>query len=109
MLSTTWRRGEIVRGSAIASLSFPHLFASIARTSIYLQDELVKILKANHMASNEKEVAKKADTILAQADKDGDGVVNFEEFVQVSKRFPNILYPSYTLGQKVAKNLAGGD
>jgi hypothetical protein len=73
----------------------------------HLQDELVKILKANHMATTEREVAKKADTILAQADKDGDGVINFDEFVLVSKRFPNILYPSYTLGQKVTKNLAG--
>ncbi len=58
------------------------------------QDELIKILKANHMASSEKEVVKKAETILAQADKDGDGVINFDEFVLVSKRFPNILYPS---------------
>lgn len=74
---------------------------------VITRDELVKILKANHMASNDREVARKADTILAQADKDGDGVINFEEFVLVSKRFPNILYPSYTLGQKVAKNLGG--
>jgi serine/threonine-protein phosphatase 2B regulatory subunit len=59
-----------------------------------LQDELIKILKANHMASSDKEVLKKAETILAQADKDGDGVINFDEFVLVSKRFPNILYPS---------------
>jgi serine/threonine-protein phosphatase 2B regulatory subunit len=59
------------------------------------------------MASNDREVAKKAETILAQADRDGDGVVNFEEFVLVSKRFPNILYPSYTIGSKVAKNLGG--
>jgi serine/threonine-protein phosphatase 2B regulatory subunit len=59
-----------------------------------LQDELIKILKANHMASSDKEVLKKAETVLAQADKDGDGVINFDEFVLVSKRFPNILYPS---------------
>lgn len=59
-----------------------------------MQDELIKILKANHMASSDKEVVKKAETILAQADKDGDGVINFDEFVLVSKRFPNILYPS---------------
>jgi hypothetical protein len=36
--------------------------------------ELLKILKANHMASHDSEVARKADTIMAQADKDGDGV-----------------------------------
>ena len=53
--------------------------------------ELLKILKANHMASHDAEVARKVDTIMAQADKDGDGVITFDEFVIVSKKFPNIL------------------
>lgn len=53
--------------------------------------ELMKILKSNHMASHDAEVARKADTIMAQADKDGDGVITFDEFVIVSKKFPNIL------------------
>jgi serine/threonine-protein phosphatase 2B regulatory subunit len=53
--------------------------------------ELLKILKANHMASSDAEVARKADTIMSQADKDGDGVITFDEFVVVSKKFPNIL------------------
>eukprot|EP01036_Dinobryon_divergens_P023069 gene23070-31386_t len=57
--------------------------------------ELIKILKANHMASHDAEVARKADTIMAQADKDGDGVITFDEFVIVSKKFPNILFPAY--------------
>lgn len=57
--------------------------------------ELLKILKANHMASHDVEVARKADTIMAQADKDGDGVITFDEFVIVSKKFPNILFPAY--------------
>lgn len=58
--------------------------------------ELIKILKSNHMAGSEDEVARKADTIMAQTDKDGDGVISFDEFVIVSKRFPNILFPAYT-------------
>ena len=58
--------------------------------------ELLKILKANHMASHDSEVARKADTIMAQADKDGDGVITFDEFVIVSKKFPNILFPAQT-------------
>jgi cell surface protein SprA len=45
------------------------------------------------MASHDSEVARKADTIMAQADKDGDGVITFDEFVIVSKKFPNILFP----------------
>eukprot|EP00598_Pedospumella_elongata_P004657 CAMPEP_0184971550 /NCGR_PEP_ID=MMETSP1098-20130426/3765_1 /TAXON_ID=89044 /ORGANISM="Spumella elongata, Strain CCAP 955/1" /LENGTH=732 /DNA_ID=CAMNT_0027493697 /DNA_START=159 /DNA_END=2357 /DNA_ORIENTATION=- len=57
--------------------------------------ELLKILKSNHMASHDAEVARKADTIMAQADKDGDGVITFDEFVIVSKKFPNILFPAY--------------
>ena len=57
--------------------------------------ELLKILKANHMASHDAEVGRKADTIMAQADKDGDGVITFDEFVIVSKKFPNILFPAF--------------
>jgi len=57
--------------------------------------ELLKILKANHMASHDIEVSRKADTIMTQADKDGDGVITFDEFVIVSKKFPNILFPAY--------------
>lgn len=57
--------------------------------------ELVHILKANHMAGSEAEVVRKAETILAQADKDGDGVITFDEYVVVSKKFPNILFPAY--------------
>lgn len=59
--------------------------------------ELLKILKSNHMASHDAEVARKADTIMAQADKDGDGVITFDEFVIVSKKFPNILVSEYSI------------
>jgi len=59
--------------------------------------ELMKILKSNHMASHDAEVGRKADTIMAQADKDGDGVITFDEFVIVSKKFPNILV-SHVIG-----------
>lgn len=62
---------------------------------VITKSELLKILKSNHMASHDAEVARKADTIMAQADKDGDGVITFDEFVIVSKKFPNILFPSY--------------
>mmetsp|Transcript_20507 Transcript_20507/g.18646 ORF Transcript_20507/g.18646 Transcript_20507/m.18646 type:complete len:684 (+) Transcript_20507:148-2199(+) len=57
--------------------------------------ELIKILKSNHMASYDAEVIRKADTIMTQADKDGDGVITFDEFVIVAKKFPNILFPAY--------------
>ena len=38
--------------------------------------------------------------MIDEADKDGDGVVSFDEFVIVSKKFPNILFPAYSLGKK---------
>lgn len=56
--------------------------------------ELIKILKANHMARTDMEVNRKAETIMAQADKHGDGVISFDDFVAVSKKFPNILFPA---------------
>ncbi|TMW57137.1 hypothetical protein Poli38472_003062 [Pythium oligandrum] len=64
---------------------------------VITRQELMKILKANHMATSEAEVARKADTIMSQGDKDGDGVISFDEFSVVSKKFPNILFPAYTL------------
>lgn len=65
------------------------------------KEELTKILVANHLASSQEEVRRKADTIMMQADKDGNGVITFDEFVAVSKKFPNILYPAFSLGKKV--------
>eukprot|EP00945_MAST-04E_sp_MAST-4E-sp1_P005999 g5999.t1 len=57
------------------------------------EEELVKILRATHMATDDKQVLKKAKTILRQVDKDGDGKVSREEFAVVAQKFPNILFP----------------
>ena len=76
-------------------LKFAFMIFDEEGNGVITKGELTKILKANHMASSEAEVARKADTIMAQADKDGDGVVTFEEFVIVSKKFPNILFPAH--------------
>jgi len=61
---------------------------------VITKDELLKILKANHHSANPADVMKKADTIMSQADTDGDGVMNYEEFMMVSRKFPGILYPA---------------
>ncbi|RLN65112.1 hypothetical protein BBJ29_005896, partial [Phytophthora kernoviae] len=79
-------------------LKFAFLVFDEDGNGVITRQELMKILKANHMASNESEVARKADTIMSQGDKDGDGVISFDEFSIVSKKFPNILFPAYTLG-----------
>lgn len=55
--------------------------------------ELVKILASNHMAKTEAEVARKAETIIAQCDKRNDGIITYDEFVIFSRKFPNILFP----------------
>ena len=59
------------------------------------EDELVEILKANHMVGDGALVRKKAQTIMAQGDTDGSGEIDLEEFVVVAKKFPNILFPAY--------------
>ncbi|KAG3086264.1 hypothetical protein PI124_g18187 [Phytophthora idaei] len=79
-------------------LKFAFLVFDEDGNGVITRQELMKILKANHMASNESEVSRKADTIMSQGDKDGDGVISFDEFSVVSKKFPNILFPAYTLG-----------
>lgn len=71
------------------------------------RDELIKILKATHahLASNESALLRKADAIMLQGDKDGDGEISYEEFVKVSKRFSNILFPIFKLAKNVSKNI----
>jgi len=51
------------------------------------KDELIKILRANHMAGSDKEVAKKAETIMTQADADNDGVVSWGAFLRLVNTF----------------------
>lgn len=48
------------------------------------------VLKANHLASA-KAVAKKAQTIMKQADADGSGTLTLSEFLVVAKKFPNLV------------------
>jgi serine/threonine-protein phosphatase 2B regulatory subunit len=76
-------------------LKFAFLLFDEDDNGVITKPELVKILKANHMATSDIEVHRKAETIMSQADKNGDGVMNFDEFVGVSKKFPNILFPTY--------------
>jgi serine/threonine-protein phosphatase 2B regulatory subunit len=78
-------------------LKFAFMAFDAEGNGVITKAELLKILKANHMASHDVEVARKADTIMSQADKDGDGVITFDEFVIVSKKFPNILVSSLSI------------
>ena len=58
-------------------------------------EELVEVLKATHMATKASQVMKKAQTIMKQCDRDGDGHIDPEEFEIIAEKFPNILFPNY--------------
>jgi len=90
-------------------LKFAFMIFDEDGNGVITKGELTKILKSNHLAANEAEVARKAETIMAQADKDGDGVITFDEFVIVSKKFPNILFPAYANVGDGGRPASGGN
>jgi Ca2+-binding EF-hand superfamily protein len=58
--------------------------------------ELAQILQAAHLASRLDAATKaKAATVLAQADKDGNGTIGLEEFIVLATRFPGLLLPDF--------------
>jgi serine/threonine-protein phosphatase 2B regulatory subunit len=59
-------------------------------------DELKKIVKATNMASA-KQLDRKTEWLMKQCDTDGDGNISYEEFVNLAKKFPNIVFPAYSL------------
>jgi len=56
--------------------------------------EVQQILKGNHMIG-EASVLRKAQTVMKQAAAVDGGAITVEEFVVVSKKFPNILWPVF--------------
>merc|ERR1711937_148747 len=66
------------------------------RNGFITEEELIQVLKANHMATNEAQVIRKAKTIMRQADQNGDGKISPEEFMTIATKFPNILFPATT-------------
>jgi Ca2+-binding EF-hand superfamily protein len=73
-------------------------------------EEILEILKANHMVSDNDAVLKKAEVILAAADRDGSRSLSLEEFVVVASRFPNVLFPNFDVAHDDAlAGLPSGD
>jgi serine/threonine-protein phosphatase 2B regulatory subunit len=68
--------------------------------------ELRKIVKATNMAS-EKQLNRKVEWLMKQCDTDGDGQISFDEFVNLSKKFPNIVFPAFSLASGLG-GLTGG-
>ena len=56
------------------------------------------ILQANHLAPSDRDVVKKAETMLAQTDVDGKGTMTYDDLNSTAKKFPNLMFPSYILG-----------
>ena len=63
-------------------------------------DELRKIVKATNMAS-EKQLDRKVKWLMSQADKNNDGRLTFDEFTQLAKKFPNIVFPAFSLASSL--------
>ena len=64
------------------------------RNGFITKDELCAVLRANHMETDPKRINRKCETILRYGDKDGDNRINPKEFLDIAKKFPNILFPS---------------
>ena len=67
------------------------------KTGYISHKEVEEILRGNHMIGI-LSVQRKADTVMRQAATQGAGSITMNEFVVVSKKFPNILLP--TIGRK---------
>ena len=63
------------------------------KTGYISQREVEEILRGNHMISLAS-VQRKAETIMRQARANKEGAITINEFVVVSKKFPNILLPA---------------
>jgi len=55
--------------------------------------ELTSLLKVMFLAESEAMVHSKAESIMRQADRDGNGEISKREFRDLTKRFPNLLFP----------------
>jgi Ca2+-binding EF-hand superfamily protein len=99
ILETLIGLSTVVNATKEEKLKFAFSTFDVNGDNVLTRDELIKILKANHFSSDVSDVAKKADTIMSQADGDGDGVMNYEEFLTVNKKFPGILYMSTAGGR----------
>jgi hypothetical protein len=84
--SSVLKRISLAPFCAVVQVSFCfHLFDEDRSNSIE-ENELMAILKANHMAGDPTAVQRKAQTIMRQADNDGDGCITLEEFHVIAQK-----------------------
>lgn len=86
---------NVVAPSKDAKIEFAFSLFDVDGSSTIDIDELKKILKATHMEVAESQVSSKANAIMRQADEDGSGEIDFEEFRTIAIRFPNLIFPNF--------------
>ena len=64
------------------------------KTGFISQKEVIEILKGNHMLGMAT-VQRKAQTIMKQAAANEAGAITLQEFIVVTKKFPNIMLPTF--------------
>ena len=77
-------------------LKFDYMIFDEEDNGVIMRAEFLKMLKANHMASDDAEVAEITDIIMSLYDKDSDGVITFDDLVLVLKKFPTAMFPVYS-------------
>jgi Ca2+-binding EF-hand superfamily protein len=69
------------------------------KTGFIAQAEITEILRGNHMLSLQS-VTRKAETIMKQATSTQNGTITLKEFLVISRKFPNILFPTAGITSK---------
>jgi Ca2+-binding EF-hand superfamily protein len=65
------------------------------------EEELRRIVRATNLSS-EKQLDRKVRWLMSQCDDDTDGKISLEEFQGLARRFPNAIFPAYSLATAVA-------
>lgn len=74
-------------------MQFSFIMFDELKTGYISHKEVEEILRGNHMIGI-LSVQRKADTVMRQAASSGAGSITMNEFIVVSKKFPNIMLPS---------------
>ena len=77
----------------VERIQFSFIMFDEMKTGYISHKEVEEILRGNHMIGI-LSVQRKADTVMRQASSNAAGSITMNEFVVVSKKFPNILLPS---------------
>jgi Ca2+-binding EF-hand superfamily protein len=70
-----------------------------AKTGFIGQQEVQEILRGNHILTMAS-VERKAETIMKQANKNLQGAITVKEFLVISRKFPNIMFPTAGITMK---------